>query len=60
MPRLPEDWSSAPLLTGALVSLGLSGWLFLESDEGQLVAAALLVIGAVLVGALLVDWARRK
>lgn len=58
--KLPEDWSNAPLLTGALVSLGLAAWLFSASDDGNLVAAALLVIGAILVGALLVDWARRK
>lgn len=55
----PEDWTNAPLLTGAVVSLGLAAWLFAESDNGTLVAAGLLVIGAVLVGALLVDWARR-
>lgn len=59
MSRLPPDYANAPLLIGALVAFGLSAWLFSSSDQGVLVAAALLVIGSVLTGALVYDWARR-
>ena len=58
--RLPDDWSNAPFLTGAIIALGLAAWLFIEDDQGTLVASALVVIGSILVGALIVDWARRK
>lgn len=53
------DWSRVPFLTGALVSFIAAAWIIGTSERGQVLAGALIAIGSVLTGGLLVDWAQR-
>ena len=58
--KLPDGWQNAPLLIGAIVSLSLGVWLLTRNEHATLAAGSLMVIGSILIGALIADWARRR